>query len=50
MIIDSHAYCWTAFDAETEGYASPAEKMSWLMHSYSGHHQPAVRLNDNVVT
>lgn len=49
MIIDSHAYCWTAFDEETEGYSSAGEKMAWLMHSYSGHHQPALRLDDGAV-
>ena len=49
MIIDSHAYCWSAFDAETPGYDSPGEKLSWLMHSYASHHQPALRLNDGAV-
>ena len=49
MIIDSHAYCWSAFDAETSGYDSPGEKLSWLMHSYASHHQPALRLNDGAV-
>ena len=48
MIIDSHAYCWTPFDAPTPGFSGD-EKMLLLQRAYAGHHQPALRINDGAV-
>ena len=48
MIIDSHAYCWTPFDAPTPGFSGD-EKMLLLQRAYASHHQPTLRINDGAL-
>ena len=45
MIIDSHAYCFTAPD-QSSGHASGAAHLEFWQRAYGGHHQPAIRLRD----
>lgn len=45
MIIDSHAYCFTAPDTAA-GHASSAQHMEFWQRQYALHHQPAFRVRD----
>jgi predicted TIM-barrel fold metal-dependent hydrolase len=45
MIIDSHAYCFTAPDTPA-GHGSVAEHMEYWQRQYALHHQPAFRVRD----
>jgi hypothetical protein len=51
MIIDTHAYCFEAFDAAEpgRGWADPAEHLALHRAGNAGHHQPALRLDDALV-
>ena len=51
MIIDTHAYCFEAFDATEpgRGWADPAEHLALHRAGNAGHHQPALRLDDGLV-
>ncbi len=45
MIVDSHAYCFTAPDTRA-GHATVAEHMAFWQRQYAVHHQPAFRVRD----
>jgi len=45
MIVDSHAYCFTAPDTPA-GHASVDEHLASWQWAYSQHHQPAFRVRD----
>ena len=49
MIIDTHAYCFEAFDSPRGFPGGAEEHMALAASSYAGHHQPVVRLNDNAL-
>ncbi len=45
MIVDSHAYCFTAPDT-LAGHASGQDHLDLWQWAYAGHHQPAFRVRD----
>ncbi len=45
MIVDSHAYCFTAPDT-LAGHASVEDHLDLWQWAYAGHHQPAFRVRD----
>ena len=45
MIVDSHAYCFTAPDT-LAGHPTVQDHLDLWQWGYAGHHQPAFRLRD----
>ena len=49
MIIDTHAYCFEAWDSARGYPGGAAEHLQLVLEGNAGHHQPAMRIPDGAL-